>query len=113
MWSEKPEALKTSFLKLRFVISSLCIRGSRGCWGFSFFCEADHSNPETVYIDPLSEITIANVTSFIHGPSASTARHSAQLAKYSSLVCEAAKTLTKYMNGPSAGRASKMTLEQK
>lgn len=65
MWSEKPKALKTIFLMFRFLKSPLAIHRSRG-WR-DFFCQENSSNPERVSILPISEITIANVSSFSRG----------------------------------------------
>jgi hypothetical protein len=65
MWPEKPKALKTIFLMFRLLKSPLTIRRSRVCR--DFFCQAHYSNPEGVPIRPISEITIANVTSFRGG----------------------------------------------
>lgn len=65
MWSKKPKALKTIFLMFRLLKSPLAIRRSRD-WR-DFFCQENPSNPERVSIRPISEITIANVTSFSRG----------------------------------------------
>jgi hypothetical protein len=65
MWPEKPKALKTIFLMFRLLKSPLTIRRSRDCR--DFFCQEHSSNPEGVSIRPISEITIANVTSFRRG----------------------------------------------
>lgn len=65
MWSENPKALKVIFLMFRLLKSPLEIYRSRG-WR-DFFCQENSSRPERVSIRPISEITIANVTSFSRG----------------------------------------------
>jgi hypothetical protein len=65
MWAEEPKALKTIFLMFRLLKSPLTIRRSRG--SRDFFCQEHSSNPTGASIRPISEITIANVTSFRRG----------------------------------------------